>query len=83
MMLERWSKATSWPISLDNCTLLRNCASDAGLASNLSGITGPPSSPSSVTETQRVAGVHSDFIYTRSTPGSKKIRSLMDCKVRR
>ncbi len=45
--------------------------------------TGPPWKPSSVTSVQRTAGVHSDFIQARSTPGVRNRSSLMLLAARR
>ncbi|MNE38978.1 hypothetical protein D3C80_1329010 [compost metagenome] len=70
-MLERRSRATSWPISPERSTLARSVSRLAGLPSKPSGTTGPPSKPSSVTPCQRVSGVHSDFMKARSTPGTR------------
>ncbi|EWS61174.1 hypothetical protein Y695_04542 [Hydrogenophaga sp. T4] len=82
-MLDLKSPATSWPISPERSTLARSSARLFGEPSKASGITGPPSRPSSVTATQRVLEVQSDFMNGRSTPGSRKISSLIFCSVSR
>ena len=54
----------------------RNCSTLAGEPSYVSGITGPPENPSSVTSVQRTAGIQMDFTQARSTPGVRNSSSL-------
>ena len=58
---------------------VRSCFIDGGEPSQLSGITGPPRQPSSVTSVQRSDGVHRLRIHERSTPGMRKTSSLTFC----
>ncbi|MCY1511779.1 hypothetical protein D9M68_462170 [compost metagenome] len=62
------SGETSRPISPERSTFIRSAARLCAEPSKLSGMTGPPSKPSSVTPSQRVFAVHSDFMNGRSTP---------------